>query len=189
MLAVDILAAVLVLGVLGWLLLRNRLARRLLTDAHLVEVALGLEKVKRAALSRPIESAAAFAPLPRDPRILATSVGLLLFYTVSPFEGQSAHHLSLSVSGGYLPRAAGETLLVYLAGLLGIACNRLSLYVSPTSVQHAEFLLDSGELAELANRPIKPPAADRLPALRKEWSLVRETLRWERIDMGRTKTR
>jgi hypothetical protein len=189
MLAVYVLGGAFLLGLLGWFLLRNRLARRLLADAHLIEIARGLEEVKKAAVSQPIDSSASFAPLPRDPRILATSLRLLVFYTVSPIEGQYAHQLSLSVAGGYLPRIAGESLLLYLVGLLGVDYDRLDLSVSPTTVHHVEFLLDEKEQEALERRPIQPPSLARLPALRKTWSLAREAARWERIELGRTRTR
>ena len=185
MVGCTILAGVLFVGVLGWLAWRNRLACRLLADRHLIETALALEKVKQAALRQPIASAAAFAPLPHDPRVLSTSKGLLVFWTVSPFEGQYAHHLSLSVTGGYVPRRAGQTLLLYLAGLLGVAHQRLHLSVSRSTVQHAEFLLDETEQQELARHKVQAPALAKLPALRKTWSLASEAVRWDQIGAGR----
>ncbi len=181
-----LLGGVALLGLVGWLLLRGRLAGRLLEEKHLLETAEALEAVKRAALERPIASPADFAPLPRDPRVLATSAGLLLFYTVSRLDRQYNHHLSLSAAGGYLPRVAGETLLLYFADLLGIPYNRLQLSVSPTTVRHAEFVLDEKEQAELARRRVAPLAEKRLPELRKDWLLARETLTWERLMSGKT---
>jgi hypothetical protein len=167
-----------------WLWLRNRLSRRLLAVDHLIETAQGLQSVFRAALNQPIESSAAFAPLPRDPRVLVTRTGLLVYYTVTPCDGQYAHHLSLSAKGGYLPRFAGETLVLYLAGLLGVPQDRLALSVSPTTVHHAEFVLDAAEQLQMARRAINPPPLEKLSALRKALARARPTLNWEHLEIG-----
>jgi len=182
MVIVVVAGVVLVLaGLASWLLLRGRLTRRLLAEEHLREVAQGLEPVKRAAGRLLLASPAAFAPLPQDPRMLATSSGLLLFYTVSRDAGSYAHHLSLSVVGGYTPRPAGEALILFLAGLLGVPYDRLELTVSPSTVHHVQFVLSEKEQAELLRRTIKPPRSARLADLRREWSLLREAVHWQPI--------
>ncbi len=181
---IALVAAVTVLllaGLAGWRLLRGRLTRRLLAGPHLLEVAEGLEPVKRAACRLLLASPAAFAPLPRDPRVLATSRGLLLHFTVSRDGSSYAHHLSLSVVGGYLPRPAGEALILFLVGLLGVPYEQLELTVSASSVHHAQFVLTETEHAELRQRSINPPRSAQLAGLRREWSLRREAMCWQPI--------
>jgi hypothetical protein len=104
--AVGAGVGLLLAGLACWWWLRGRLTRRLLAEEHLREVARDMDTVKQAACRLLLASPAAFAPLPRDPRVLATSAGLLVFYTISRDGPSYAHHLSLSVVGGYTPRPA-----------------------------------------------------------------------------------
>ncbi len=186
MVVVALVVAVLLAGLTGWLFLRGPAAEwwlsgRLLAEGHLLEVARQLDAVKRAACRLPLSSPAAFAPIPQDPRLLATSAGLLVFYTISRDGSSSSHQLSLSVVGGYTPHRAGETLLFFLTRLLGVAYDRLELTVSASTVHHAQFVLNEKEQAELLRRPIKPPQRDRLVELRREWALLHRAVHWQQI--------
>ncbi len=149
-------------GLACWWLLHGRLTRKLLAEKHLREVAEALEPVKQAACRLLLATPADFAPLPRDPRLLASSAGLLVFYTVSRDNSCYCHHLSLSVVGGHTPPRAGETLILFLAGLLGVPRDRLQRTVFPSMVHEVQFVLDEREHAALLGRPITFPP-DSLP--------------------------
>lgn len=152
--------AVLLAMLASFWLWHGRQTRRLLAEDHLNEVARHLERVKQAACRLLLASPADFAPLPRDPRLLASSAGLLVFYTVSRAGPSYCHHLSLSVVGGWTPRAAGEALVRFLARLLDVPYDRLERSVSPSTVHDVQFVLDQNEHAALQGRVIEPLHSD-----------------------------
>lgn len=154
-LAVLAVATMLLAGLSCCWLLRGRLTRRLLAEDHLHAVARDLEGVKRAACRLLLASPADFAPLPRDPRVLVTRAGLLLFYTVSRDGSSYCHHLSLSVVGGYLPRKAGAALIPFLGGLLGIPPDRLQRRILLSTIHDLQFVLDEKEHAEFQARALQ----------------------------------
>jgi hypothetical protein len=119
-------------------------------------------------------------PSSGDDRILETSAGLAFVYTViiDP-DGRSIHHASVSLRGRITPHAVSETFILLWARLLGVDYRRVVLQVSPTflasfarmrfaTVHHGEFVLDTGEQAELARRPVEMPTAGTLKAFQAE---------------------
>jgi hypothetical protein len=76
--------------------------------------------------------------------------------------------------------AVGETFILLWARLLGVAYERLALQVSPTTVHHAEFVLDENEQADFAQRPVQAPTVELLQTFQSECAAARPSLRWER---------
>jgi hypothetical protein len=121
------------------------------------------------------------APSPDDARILRTAAGLALLYTISmKAPGTYVHHASVSIPGRVTARAVGETFILLWAKLLGVAYQRLALEVSPTTVHHAEFVLDENEQASFAQRPVQTPTVELLQAFQSECAAARPNLRWGR---------
>src|SRR5262245_26350559 len=83
-----------------WIVLRLSWYRRLFAFPHLLEFGQGLAAVKQAAIRDVIASDANGVQSPDDARILRTSAGLVLLYTVSPgATGTYVHHASVSTPG------------------------------------------------------------------------------------------
>jgi hypothetical protein len=116
----------------------------------------------------------------QDPRVLISSAGLILAYTVRQVGQRFVHHYSVSVSGGYTARAAGETFVLLTAWLIGVPYERLSLSVGRSTVHHAAFELSHTENEALRAREVPPLSPADIAAFRKEWMSVRDRLSWRR---------
>jgi hypothetical protein len=165
-----------------WVVARTRRYARLFADAHVLEVARGLVGVKAAALARPIRSERDEPTGPDDPRILATSAGLAIVYTVAESEGGSgfAHHCSVSVVGAPTTHAVGGTFLLLVAKLLSLPREGLSCQITESTVHHAEVALDAARHAAIAAAPVLAPLPAELAALRREALNARASIAWDR---------
>jgi hypothetical protein len=173
--------AIAVAGLAWWIMSRRSLYRTLFSDPHLMEFGQGLAARKAAALRDVIGMSGGEIQSPDDPRILRTSAGLALVYTVSIREPATyVHHASISMPGRVTAHAVGETFILLWARLLGIEYERLALQVSPTSVHHAEFVLDENEQSSFAQRPVEAPTVALLQAFHAESARARQGLRWDR---------
>jgi hypothetical protein len=72
-------------------------------------------------------------------------------------------------------------LILLWAKLLGVGYERLVLEASKTTtVHHGEFVLDDGEQAAFAQRPVEAPTVDTPNAFEDECLLVRQEIRRRR---------
>jgi hypothetical protein len=173
--------AIAAVGLISWIMLRLSWYRRLFAVPHLMEFSQGLAAVKRAAMRDMIVSDEKGVQPPDDARILRTSAGLALLYTVSlGAAGTYVHHASVSVPGRPTAHAVGETFILLWAKLLGVEYGRLALDVSPMTVHHAEFVLNEREQSELAQRPVEMPTAEWLQVFLAECTAARQSLRRDR---------
>lgn len=157
MTAVWITLGVLLGVALLWVLSRGRFYKRLYSDEHLLEFADQLAEAKRAAWSMTGE-----APndLPtEDPRCFITSANIAVFYTVDfEDEGFFANHLSLSLAGsGYTPRVVGALFSAYVAHLLGLPTEAISVGVSDRTVHHIGFAISENDGSAFAAMPVEIP--------------------------------
>jgi hypothetical protein len=165
-----------------WVLARTRRYGGSFADAHVLEVARGLVGVKAAALARPIRSQSDEPAGPADPRILATSAGLAIVYTVAESESGSrfVHHCSVSLVGAPTTHAVGGTFLLLVAKLLGLPREGLSCQITESTVHHAELALDAARHAAIAAAPVLAPLPAELAELRQEALNARASVAWER---------
>ena len=177
-------AGLAVAALVGWILLRGGLYRRLFADEHFLEVARGVARLKAAALEKVIASEGDELRSPDDPRALVTSAGLALLYTVRQGGGRFVHHYSVSVAGGYTAHAVGETFVLFVAKLLGVPFDALALGVGRSTVHHAEFQLGGDGQAEFAGRPVPEVGPKEIAAFRTEWFEASKRLHWQRPDAG-----
>ena len=171
-----------VAGPVIWLVVRLRFATGLLAEEHLLEVARGVPRLKAAALERVIVTEEDIVRLPEDPRMLVTSAGLAVMYTVNK-EGQFVHHYSMSVPGTSMAHAVGERLVLLVARLLGIPFERLALSVS-SRLYHAEFRLSEAEEAEFVSRPVPELSVAEVNSFLRGISEARGHLQWQDRDLG-----
>lgn len=162
-----------------WVFLRGNVYRRLFADEHFLEAARGVARVKIGAMENPVSEDAEVPSPEEDPRVLMTSAGLVLFYTVRRVDERFVHHYSVSVAGGYTAHAVGETFVLLTARALGIAYDRLALGVGASTVHHAEFELSEDENESFRARPVPEMSAADVDAFRKEWLEVRDRLHWQ----------
>ena len=170
--------ALVVTGLIWVGVARVFLYRRLFSVSHLMEFAQELAPLKQAALLDldPQDKERS----PGDAPILRTSVGLALVYTVSTRSGGYVHHASVSLPGQATAHAVGATFILLWARHLGFDYGRLALRVSPSTVHHAELVLDEDEQLRFAAQPVEAPTAEWLRALQVECATARQSLHWER---------
>ena len=171
-----VIVVVLAIVALAWWYVPRR-ARygRVFGDQHFTEVARGVARIKTAAMERPD---VALVHAPTDPRLLVTSKGLVLLYTLTRTGDRFEHHYSLSLGGGYTAHAPGATFVLFVAKLLGVPFQTLALSVAPSTAHHAEFHLSAAEQEGFTNRPVPEPTPDEIMAFRREFFDVRERLQW-----------
>jgi hypothetical protein len=160
--------------VLAWLILsRLRSYEKLFATSHLMEFGQALAALKRAAMQNMMTVLS-----PDDARVLQTSAGLALIYTINlDPDGRYIHHASVSIPGQVTTAAVGEMFILLWARLLGFGYERLVLDMSPATVHHAEFVLNESEQADFARRPVEAPTVDMLEAFQVECLRVRQNMR------------
>ncbi|MBC8104269.1 MAG: hypothetical protein H7Z41_16965 [Cytophagales bacterium] len=140
-----------------WIRSRDKKYSKVFTDPHYVEFAGALPRMKAAALSRSEdgEDDDEEMPAPDDERVLQTSAGLAVFYTIHRRGDRYIHHYSVSLAGEYTASAVGIGFSLYFASLLGIPIEQLTLQLSEAGVFHTEFTRSGGEQAAFADRRIE----------------------------------
>jgi len=168
-------------GLVWWVVRRLSWYRRVFAVPHLMQFGQGLAAVKQAAMRDLIGGDAKGVDSPDDARILRTSEGLVLLYTVSVgAAGTYVHHASVSIPGRPTTRAVGDTFILLWARLLGVEYGRLTLHMSPMTVHHAEFVLNENEQPSFAQRPVAAPTVEWLQAFLAECATARENLRQDK---------
>lgn len=176
-----IFAGLAVTSLITWIVYRSATYRRIFADAHFVEVAQGIVRLKAAALSRVIVSDEDEVRSPTDLRTLITSAGLVLVYTIRRMDNMFVHHCSISLAGGYTAHAVGESFTLFVAKLLGVPFEQLALGVGRSTVHHAEFHLSEGAEATFAARSVPEVSPAVIKAFRNEWIEVSKRLQWNRL--------
>lgn len=177
-----ILALLLVAALIAWIAARGAAYRRIFSDAHLAEVARGVGPLKSAALGRLIASDEDQIASSTDPRLLLTSAGLALAYTVQPDQDGYVHHYSVSLGGEYTARAVGEAFVLFVAELLGVPFDTLALGVGQSTVHHAEFRLSAGEHEKYAEQPVREVAQHEMETLWRQCVERRNQVTWHGLD-------
>jgi hypothetical protein len=162
-----------------WLASRARRYAVLFAAPHLLEVARGLARAKTAALARVIRDERDVPTAPDDPRIVATSAGIAIVYTVSERPPRFVHHCSVSAMSGPTPHAVGGAFVMFVAKLLGLAQAELECFISASTVHHAELSLDAARHAALAAAPIPTLTPAALADLRRDALEARSSVNWQ----------
>jgi hypothetical protein len=174
---------VLVVGValvVLWFVSRARRYAALFGAPHLLEVGRGLVRAKAAALAHVIRDDSDAPAAADDARILTTSAGLAIVYTVSERPPGFVHHCSVSVIGGPTPHAVGGLFLMFVTKRLGLQQAGLQCCVEASTVHHAELSVDAARHAQLAAEPIPELTPAALPDLHREALEARDRVTWAR---------
>jgi hypothetical protein len=178
-----------VIVVVLWLASRARRFAALFGDPHLLEIGRGLARVKAAALTQVMHDERDGPTAGDDPRVLSTSAGLAVVYTVSERGQRFVHHCSISVIGGPTAHAVGATFVMFVTKLLGLAQPELQCHVAPSTVHHAQLEVDPARHAELAALPIPELTPPALEALRREALEARGRVSWRRAERAQATAR
>lgn len=165
--------------VIGLILSRGGVYRRVFAHEHLLEVARAVVGLKAAVLSKIIVGQENEVVSRDDPRVLMTSERLVVFYTIERFAGDRyVHHYSISLAGSYTAHAVGESYVLFVAKLLGIPAESLGLAVGKSTVHHAEFELSAAEQSQFASRPVRRMTSADVAAFLDEWRSQTGRLPW-----------
>lgn len=155
--------------IVAFVAMRLRRYARFFSDEHWLEVARGLGPVKQAALERVIRDGEGEPRVQEnDPRAFVSSAGLAIVYTVSEGAGGYVHHWSVGAVSGPTAHALGGAFVLFVAKLLGFSPSDLRCEVAPSTVHHAEVVLDAAQHAALAAAPAREVSREELAELRRE---------------------
>jgi hypothetical protein len=167
-----------------WFFFRGGKYRQIFADEHFVEIAQGVAGMKRAALDDINDPTAADIPDPNDGRLLTSSAGLVIYYDITKDDDRFVHHYSISVGGGYTAHAVGRTFGIYVAQLLGVPLDTLTLVVTESSIHHIEFTLDPSSQELFAARAVPVVTLADVPEYRKRGMEANEKVTWQREKIG-----
>jgi len=163
-----------------WFFFKGGKYKQLFADEHFVEIAQGVVGMKQAALDDINDPEHATPPDANDGRLLKTSAGLVIYYDITKDDGRFVHHYSISVAGGYTAHAVGRTFAIFVAQLLGVPLDVLTLVVTESSIHHVEFTLEPSSQAEFAARPVPVVTLADVPEYRKQGMEANEKVTWQR---------
>jgi len=103
-------------------------------------------------------------------------VAALVGWIFSRSRAYRRHHYSVSVAGGYTSRVVGEMFTLFIARLLGVPFEALTLEVGRSAVHHAEFHLSAAEQVKFAELAIPKAQPAEITSFRKEYMEVRKHL-------------
>jgi hypothetical protein len=197
-------------GVVGWFAFSLRKITRLSAYKHYLEIAREIPRIKAAALEKVIEPVAYEAPSPTDhrtlgssamsplekviatvvydapsradQRTLTTSAGLTLSYRVRRSADQFIHHYTVSCASVFGIDLPARMLTLFVARLLGVPFEALTLEVGRFNVCHAEFQLSADEHDMLAERPVSMVSPAEIASFRRECMEIHRHLRWRRLE-------
>jgi hypothetical protein len=135
--------------------------------------------LKAAALARMIPPAS-MPTSADDPRIVKTSAGLAIIYTVARGDTTFTHHCSVSVPGGPTLHAVGWRFVPLVAKLVGLPLERMAFEIGKSTVHHGEVVLSQIEHEAVALAPIPEVSTSNLA----EWRLLANDHRaeWKRSE-------
>jgi hypothetical protein len=136
------------------LFFRGRMYRRLFSNEHFIEIGHCVAGLKAAALERATDAMADGKWDPSDPRMLVTSAGLAIAYTVHANDPEFIHHCSVGVSGDFTAHGAGATFVAFVMNLVGLPMDKARFQVGESTVHHAEATLGAEEHEKVARASV-----------------------------------
>lgn len=130
---------------------RARVYRAVFSAVHVREFVRVVQRLRDAAIelgSKPPEDLS-------DPRVGSTSAGLRVAYTVMPDQqGGMAHHVSVSLLGGYTAHAVGHAFVRLAMESLGFAPDEYAVGRSQRGIWHGAVVLTNQESSARAKAPL-----------------------------------
>jgi hypothetical protein len=165
-------------AVLAWVFLRatRRSDRLLFSDRHLVEAAIGVAGVRRAALSNIEAAAKARAMRVDDPRHWVTEKKLVLVHRITQDGSKFVHTCSVSLAGGQTPHAVGSVFMALFVHLFGIAPDGLEVHITPKGRYHLGFALNEAQQDSFVAKQLDLPGLQAAADLRKHLVALREKM-------------
>jgi hypothetical protein len=176
-----IIGGLMIAVVTAFFVSRARSYGRLFANEHFIEIGRGASGLKVAAVANVIQSDSDQPRSPNDPRILTTSAGLAIVYTVRKHQSDFVHHCSVSMRGGYTANAVGGTFVVFVMKLVGMPVERAGFEIGASTVHHGEVTLDQAEHDDLVTAPTPDISASNVAEFRRAALEARNGIDWKGV--------
>jgi hypothetical protein len=157
---------------------RGRMYRRLFSKEHFIEIGHSVASLKAAALERATDGIPDGMWDPSDPRMLVTSAGLAIAYTVHKNDFEFIHHCSVGVSGDFTAHGAGATFVAFVISLVGLPIHKAVFQVGESTVHHAEATLSAEEHENVARASVPEVSGANVVEFRRAAFAMRDAMTW-----------
>ncbi|HEV3191899.1 MAG TPA: hypothetical protein VGY54_15415 [Polyangiaceae bacterium] len=157
---------------------RGRMYRRLFSDEHFIEIGRSGAGLKAAALESATDGVADGMRGPSDPRMLVTSAGLAIAYTVHKNDLEFIHHCSVGVSGDITAHGVGATFVAFAITLVGLPIHKARFQVGESTVHHAEATLSAEEHEKMARAAVPEVSGANVVEFRRAALAMRGAITW-----------
>lgn len=155
--------------------------RMLFADRHLVEAAIGVAGVRRAALENIEAAEKARIMRADDPRHWVTDKKLVLVHRIAQDGTKFVHTCSVSLAGGKTPHGIGSVFMALFVHLFGLAPDGLEVHITPKGRYHLGFTLNEAQQDAFVARKLELPSMEAAAGLRKHLVALREKLRFRNV--------
>jgi hypothetical protein len=160
------------------LFFRGRTYRRLFSDEHFIEIGHSVVSLKAAALERATDAIADGMWDRSDPRMLVTSAGLAIAYTVHENDLEFIHHCSVGVSGDFTAHGVGATFVAFVMNLVALPMHKTRFQVGESTVHHAEATLGAEEHEKVARASVPEVSGANVVEFRRAALAMRDAMTW-----------
>ncbi len=153
----------------------------LFSDRHLVDAAIGMAGIRRAALSNIEEAARSRTMRVDDPRSWVTGKKLVLVHRISRDGQKFLHACSVSLAGGETPHAVGSVFMALFVHLFGLATDGLEVHITPKGRYHLGFALSEAQQESFAAKNLELPGLEAAAHLRRDLVVLGNKMRFRKV--------
>jgi hypothetical protein len=173
-----VIAAVLVVIVVRAIRRRHQ---TLFADRHLVDAAIGVAGIRRAAISNIEDVARARTMRLDDARHWVTDKKLVLVHRITRDGANFSHTCSVSLAGGETPHAVGSVFMALFVHLFGIAADGLEVHITPKGRYHLGFNLSEAQQESFATKQLPLPGFADAADLRQELVALGQKIHFRKV--------
>ena len=153
----------------------------LFSDRHLVDAAIAIAGIRRAALSNIEEAGKSRTMRLDDPRSWVTGKKLVLVHRISRDGQKYIHAFSVSLAGGETPHAVGSVFMALFVHLFGFATDGLEVHITPKGRYHLGFALSEAQQGSFAAKKLELPGLEAAADLRQHLAGLRQKIRFRKV--------
>lgn len=173
-----VVSAILVAIILRVTLKRDRM---LFSNKHLVDAAIGVAQVRRAALENIEEADKARTMRADDPRSWVTPKKVVLVHRIAKDGNKFVHTCSVSLAGGKTPQTVGSVFMALFVHLFGLSPANLEVHVTPKGRYHLGFTLNEAQQQDFESKKLELPGMDAAAGLRTKLVVLAKQMRFKNV--------
>jgi hypothetical protein len=155
--------------------------RMVFSNRHLVDAAIGIAQVRRAALENIEAADKARTMRADDPRSWVTPRKVVLVHRIARDGNKFVHTCSVSLAGGKTPQAVGSVFMALFVHLFGLATKGLEVHVTPKGRYHLGFTLNEEQQRNFENKKLELPSMDAAAGLRTKLVVLAKQMRFKNV--------